>query len=110
MGMHFVVKNDRPLLDELVARALSEKKPICSRGSSKLCMHLTRFMDDKMGKLVRQNKGATFHLSVSGHEMIGAVSALSLLPGTDWGFPLLPRQSVCDRTRLFHSKIFSPPF
>lgn len=50
-------------------------------------MHLTRFMDDKMGKLVRQNKGATFHLPVSGHEMIGALSALSLIPGTDWGFP-----------------------
>lgn len=50
-------------------------------------MHLTRFMDDKMNKLVRQNKGATFHLPVSGHEMIGAVSALSLAPETDWAFP-----------------------
>jgi len=50
-------------------------------------MHFTRFMDDKMGKLVRQNKGATFHLPVSGHEMIGAISALSLIPGTDWAFP-----------------------
>ena len=50
-------------------------------------MHLTRFMDDKMGKLVRQNKGATFQLSVNGHELIGAVSALALHAGTDWGFP-----------------------
>lgn len=50
-------------------------------------MHLTRFMDDKMNKLVRQNKGATFHLSVTGHEMIGALSALSLIPETDWGYP-----------------------
>ena len=50
-------------------------------------MHLTRFMDDKMSKLVRQNKGATFHLPVAGHEMIGALSALSLRPGIDWGFP-----------------------
>src|SRR4029077_3754374 len=50
-------------------------------------LHLTRFMDDKMAKLVRQNKGATFQLSVSGHELIGAVSALSLTPGVDWGFP-----------------------
>ncbi len=50
-------------------------------------MHLTRFMDEKMNKLVRQNKGATFHLPVSGHEMIGAVSALSLISGTDWAFP-----------------------
>ena len=50
-------------------------------------MYWTRFMDDKMGKLVRQNKGATFHLSVSGHEMIGAISALTLIPGTDWAYP-----------------------
>jgi 2-oxoisovalerate dehydrogenase E1 component len=50
-------------------------------------MHLTRYMDDKMSKLVRQNKGATFHMPVSGHEMIGAISALSLIPGTDWAYP-----------------------
>lgn len=50
-------------------------------------MHLTRFMDDKMSKLVRQNKGATFHLPVAGHEMIGALAALSLVPGTDWAYP-----------------------
>jgi 2-oxoisovalerate dehydrogenase E1 component len=50
-------------------------------------MHLTRFIDEKMSKLVRQNKGGTFHLSALGHEMIGAISALSLIPGTDWAFP-----------------------
>jgi 2-oxoisovalerate dehydrogenase E1 component len=50
-------------------------------------MHLTRFMDDKMSKLVRQNKGASFHLPVSGHEMIGAISALCLTAGTDWAYP-----------------------
>lgn len=50
-------------------------------------MHLTRFMDEKMSKLVRQNKGATFHLPVSGHEMIGALSALALSPGVDWAYP-----------------------
>jgi 2-oxoisovalerate dehydrogenase E1 component len=44
-------------------------------------------MDEKMGKLVRQNKGATFHLPVSGHEMIGTISALSLTPGLDWAYP-----------------------
>ncbi len=46
-----------------------------------------RYTDDKMQKLVRQNKGATFHLCVNGHEMIGAVSALCLEPGKDWGLP-----------------------
>ncbi|HSW86552.1 MAG TPA: thiamine pyrophosphate-dependent enzyme [Rhabdochlamydiaceae bacterium] len=50
-------------------------------------MYLTRFMDDKMSKLVRQNKGGTFHLSVAGHEMIGAACALGLTPGKDWGLP-----------------------
>ena len=50
-------------------------------------LHWTRFTDDKMSKLVRQNKGGTFHLPVSGHELIGAVSALSLIPGTDWAYP-----------------------
>ena len=50
-------------------------------------MYLTRFADDKMQKLIRQNKGGTFHLSVSGHEMVGALSAISLVPGKDWGLP-----------------------
>ncbi|MBS3904188.1 MAG: MFS transporter [Simkania sp.] len=50
-------------------------------------MYLTRFMDDKMGKLVRQNKGGTFHMPVTGHELVGAVSGLSLTPGKDWGLP-----------------------
>lgn len=50
-------------------------------------VHLTRFMDHKMEKLVRQNKGATFHLGVSGHEMIGAMAALCLKEGHDWAYP-----------------------
>lgn len=50
-------------------------------------IYLARLVDEKMGKLVRQNKGATFHLSITGHEMIGAVSALALQPGRDWALP-----------------------
>lgn len=50
-------------------------------------MYLSRFTDEKMAKLVRQNKGATFHLPVGGHEMIGALSALHLQPGIDWALP-----------------------
>jgi 2-oxoisovalerate dehydrogenase E1 component len=50
-------------------------------------IYFTRLMDEKMQKLVRQNKGGTFHLQIHGHEMIGAVSALSLIPGKDWGLP-----------------------
>ena len=37
-------------------------------------MLTARAMDEKMGKLVRQNKGGSFQLSISGHEMIGAIS------------------------------------
>ncbi|MES2344492.1 MAG: thiamine pyrophosphate-dependent enzyme [Chlamydiota bacterium] len=50
-------------------------------------VYLTRFVDEKMSKLVRQNKGGTFHLSVMGHEMVGAIGALTLTPGKDWGLP-----------------------
>ncbi len=50
-------------------------------------MFLSRMTDEKMGKLVRQNKGATFQLSAAGHEMAGVVAALELIPGKDWGLP-----------------------
>ena len=50
-------------------------------------MVATRLVDEKMGKLVRQNKGATFHMPVTGHEMIGAACALALQPGVDWALP-----------------------
>jgi 2-oxoisovalerate dehydrogenase E1 component len=50
-------------------------------------MYTTRLTDEKMTKLVRQNKGGTFHLYVCGHEMIGCASALALTPGKDWGLP-----------------------
>ena len=50
-------------------------------------MYWTRYADEKMQKLVRQNKGGTFHLCVSGHEMVGAICALALTPGKDWGLP-----------------------
>ncbi len=72
------------ILQELVERGRHGREQVLRVLET---LHWTRFMDDKMGKLVRQNKGATFHLSVSGHELIGAVSALTLIPGIDWGFP-----------------------
>jgi len=50
-------------------------------------MYQSRFMDDKMSILVRQNKGGTFHMNALGHELIGAAGALALIPGTDWAFP-----------------------
>ncbi len=50
-------------------------------------MMMTRLLDEKMMKLVRQNKGGTFHLNTMGHELIGVMSGLSLQAGKDWAFP-----------------------
>ena len=50
-------------------------------------MYLARFSDEKMQKLIRQNKGGNFHLCANGHEMVGALCGLSLTPGKDWGLP-----------------------
>ena len=88
MGIHLVKKNRETLLEDLIEYALpSTPFPHDHALKTLEIMHLTRFTDDKMGKLVRQNKGGTFHLGVSGHEMIGAIAGLSLIPGTDWAFP-----------------------
>ena len=50
-------------------------------------VYQARFMDEKMQKLVRQNKGGTFHLFGQGHELIGVMSARALISGKDWGLP-----------------------
>lgn len=88
MGIHLVKKNSESSLEDLLKYALPPSDSFRDRALKTLdVMHLTRFTDEKMGKLVRQNKGGTFHLGVSGHEMIGAIAGLSLIPGTDWAFP-----------------------
>lgn len=50
-------------------------------------MYLSRYMDQKMSILVKQNKGGTFHMNGLGHELVGAVCALELKPGHDYAFP-----------------------
>ncbi|MCH9609389.1 MAG: 1-deoxy-D-xylulose-5-phosphate synthase [Chlamydiales bacterium] len=69
-------------------------------------MVLARFTDEKMHKLVKQNKGGTFQLAASGHEMIGAVCALALESGKDWSCPYYRDQPFAialgsDLTELF---------
>ncbi len=69
-------------------------------------MALSRAMDEKMAKLVKQNKGGTFQLSAAGHEMIGAVAATSLKAGEDWACAYYRDQPLaiglgCDLTELF---------
>jgi 2-oxoisovalerate dehydrogenase E1 component len=46
-----------------------------------------RFTDDKMTKLVRQNKGGNFHLCANGHELVGVSVAFELKAGKDWALP-----------------------
>lgn len=90
MGIHLVKKNRESLLEDLMGYAVPSRSGSFDRDlalKTLESMLLTRYTDDKMSKLVRQNKGGTFHLGVSGHEMIGSVAGLSLIPGTDWAFP-----------------------
>lgn len=46
-----------------------------------------RATDDKMTKLVRQNKGGNFHLCANGHELLGVTVASELIAGKDWALP-----------------------
>ena len=84
MSIRNIRKNNESQVDKLVNPSPVDKN-LCLRLLD--TMYLTRFADEKMSKLVRQNKGGTFYLGVAGHEMIGALSALSLKTGKDWGFP-----------------------
>ncbi len=50
-------------------------------------LYICRFTDEKMNKLVKQNKGTSFFLSNSGHELIGVLSAFHLQVKKDYFFP-----------------------
>lgn len=89
-------------LEEIQVRDASQEKAL----KTLEVMYLARFSDDKMSKLVRQNKGGTFHLSILGHEMIGAVCSLNLIAGTDWSLPYYRDRSFaigigCSLVELF---------
>ena len=45
---------------------------------------ISRYTDEKMNKLVKQNKGTTFFISNQGHELIGVLAAMSLDPSKDY--------------------------
>jgi len=69
-------------------------------------LYLSRFADEKMAKLSKQNKGGTFQLSAAGHELVGVVCAQALASGKDWGLPYYRDQGFalgigCDLTELF---------
>lgn len=69
-------------------------------------MHLSRFADEKMAKLAKQNKGGTFQLSSAGHELVGVVCGQMLEAGRDWGLPYYRDQGFaiglgCDLSELF---------
>ncbi len=50
-------------------------------------MYRSRYLDQKMFRLSRQNKGAALQLSAEGHEMIGVTVAHALQAGEDWAYP-----------------------
>lgn len=68
--------------------------------------YLSRFTDQKMLALSRQNKGGNFQLSCLGHELVGIIAGQHLIPERDWLFPYYRDQGVvlslgCDLTELF---------
>lgn len=83
--------------------------PIKDRVLSVLtAMYLARYSDYKMEKLVKQNKGTTFFMSVLGHEIIGSVAGRSLEAKKDWFFPYYRDRSLvislgADLTEIFAS-------
>lgn len=69
-------------------------------------MVTSRYIDEKMAKMVKQNKGGTFQLSAAGHELVGVVAAQALIAGKDWGFAYYRDQPFalgigCDIKELF---------
>lgn len=48
---------------------------------------VARFVDEKMSKMSRQNKGGAFHLYALGHELVGTVFGKTLRARSDWGLP-----------------------
>lgn len=78
---------------ELLQGLLQTKQSPSSFETKEKCLDILkavyecRIMDEKMGKLVRQNKGGTFHMNALGHELVGVIGAKTLVKGKDWGFP-----------------------
>ena len=50
-------------------------------------IYLSRYLDQKMFRLSRQNKGAALQLSAEGHELVGILTAHALKPAQDWAYP-----------------------
>ncbi len=50
-------------------------------------IYTTRFIDEKMNNLVKQNKGTSFFLTAKGHEIVGAVASSVLEEGKDFALP-----------------------
>ena len=50
-------------------------------------MYRTRLCDEKMQKLIRQNKGGTSTYAFSAMKWSGPCAHFRLIPGKDWGLP-----------------------
>ncbi len=80
-----ILSSGKQLENMQESRSFASAKEMCM--NTLRVMYTARSVDRKMQKLVRQNKGGTFHLCCDGHELIGTVAALSMIPGKDWGLP-----------------------
>ena len=97
-------KNVQHSLEELLKLSSSQTKERCVHVLKML--YRARYTDEKMQKLIRQNKGGAFHLYTAGHELIGVASAQALTPGVDWALPYYRDRAFaiglgCSLTDLF---------
>ena len=73
-------------------------------------VYKARFVDEKMEKIIRQNKGGAFHLSTLGHELVGVTCGAMLTSGKDWALPYYRDRSFaiglgCPMDELFGALI-----
>lgn len=102
--MALSTKDVQNSLEELLQLSSSQAKAQCL--TTLKMLYRARYTDEKMQKLIRQNKGGAFHLYTAGHELIGVVGALALTPGKDWGLPYYRDRAFaigigCSLTDLF---------
>lgn len=85
---------------------LNQEKTVAKAFETLRLLYKARFTDEKMSYLARQNKGGSFHLYTKGHEIVGIVAGMALIPGKDWALPYYRDRAVaialgCDLSELF---------
>jgi len=81
--MSTIVESQKQILKAVQKKVLPKQKVLTILKN----IYMARFLDVKLSKLVKQNKGTTFFISNMGHEMISVVAADCLVAGKDWSYP-----------------------